>query len=85
MLNCHTQVEAKTASTNFTWLNSYLHISIRIFCTLFICFVLDGPLQSICLRTFCSKHSAFLKARTHEAVDFTMLTYFTSNLHSVKL
>ena len=29
----------------------------RILCTLFICFVLDGLLQSICFRMFCSIHS----------------------------
>ena len=39
-----------------------LHISIRIFCTMFICFVLDGLLQSIwnvLLQTFEAKY--FLK------------------------
>ena len=41
----------------YTWLSFYLHISIRIFCTLFICFVLDDLLESICFRIFCSKHS----------------------------
>ena len=35
----------------------YFHISIRIFCNLFICLVFDGLLQSICFRMFCSKHS----------------------------
>ena len=35
----------------------YFHISIRIFRTLFIFWVFDGVLQSICLRIFCSKHS----------------------------
>ena len=35
----------------------YFHISVRILCNLFICFVLDGLLQSICFRMFCSKHS----------------------------
>ena len=34
----------------------YFHISIRIFCNLFICLVFDGLLQSICLWMFCSKH-----------------------------
>ena len=35
----------------------HFHISIRIFCNLFICLVFDGLLQSICFRMFCSKHS----------------------------
>ena len=34
-------MEAKTASINLAWLYFYLDISIRIFCTLSICFVLD--------------------------------------------
>ena len=34
-----------------------LHISIKIFCILFICFVLDGLRESICCRMFFSKHS----------------------------
>ena len=55
--------ESKTASTNFIWSyfvfrNSFLfHISIRIFCILFICLVFDGLLQLIYFRMFCSKHS----------------------------
>ena len=35
----------------------YFHITIRIFCNLFIFLVFDGLLQSICFRIFCSKHS----------------------------
>ena len=35
----------------------YFYISIRMFCTLFICLVFDGLLQSICFRMFCSQHS----------------------------
>ena len=35
----------------------YFHISIRIFCNLFICLVFDGLLQSIYFRMFSSKHS----------------------------
>ena len=35
----------------------YFHISIGIFCNLFICFVFGGLLQSIGFRMFCSKHS----------------------------
>ena len=50
-------VEAKTASTNLTWLYLYFHISIRIFCTLLIWFVLDGILETICFLIFYSKHS----------------------------
>ena len=34
----------------------YFHISIQIFCNLFICLVFDGLLQSIYFRMFCSKH-----------------------------
>ena len=34
----------------------YEHISIQIFCTVFICFVFDDVLKSICFRTLCSKH-----------------------------
>ena len=34
-----------------------LHISIKIFCILFICFVLDGLWESISFRIFFSKHS----------------------------
>ena len=35
----------------------YFHISIRMFCNLFICLVFDGLLQSIYFWIFCSKHS----------------------------
>ena len=35
----------------------YFHISIGIFCNLFICLVFGGLLQSIGFRMFCSKHS----------------------------
>ena len=35
----------------------YFHISIRIFCNLFICLVFGSLLQSTCFRMFCSKHS----------------------------
>ena len=35
----------------------YFHISVRIFCNLFICFVFYGLFQSIYFRMFCSKHS----------------------------
>ena len=35
----------------------YFHISIRIFCNLFICLVFGGLLQSICFRMFSSNHS----------------------------
>ena len=35
----------------------YFHISILIFCNLFICLVFDSFLQSIYFRMFCSKHS----------------------------
>ena len=50
------QVEEKPSSTNFTWLYFYLHVLIRIFCPLFIRYVLDGLLQWIFLM-FSSKHS----------------------------
>ena len=36
---------------------SFFHISIRIFCTLFIFLVFDGLFQLIHFRMFCSKHS----------------------------
>ena len=35
----------------------YYHISLQIFCNLFICLVFDGLLQSIYFRMFCSKES----------------------------
>ena len=35
----------------------FFHISIRIFCTLFIFLVFDGLFQLIHFRMFCSKHS----------------------------
>ena len=63
MLYWYKQAETKTASTNFTWLcfvfpkALYFHISIWIFCNLFICVVFDGLLQSTCFWMFCSKHS----------------------------
>ena len=41
---------------NLTWLYFYLYCLMQIFCTLFICFALDGLLQSIRFRMFCSKH-----------------------------
>ena len=49
--------EANTGSTFLTCLYFYFHFSIWIFCTLFICLALDGLLQWICFRMFCSKHS----------------------------
>ena len=76
LTKCKQQVEAKTASINLTWFYFYLHSSIRLFCTLFNCFVLDGLLQSICYRMFCSKHSIIFE-KTY------VLTFFTSNLNSV--
>ena len=80
----HKQV--KTASTNLTWLYFYFHISIQIFCALFICFVLDGLLQSVCLRMFCSiKVRLLLITRTYQVGDLSLLTHFTSNLDFVKL
>ena len=39
----------------------YFRISIWIFCTQFICLVLDGLLQSLCFRMLCSKHSITLE------------------------
>ena len=39
----------------------YFHISIRIFCALFICLVFDGLLQWIYFRMFCSKHPLTLE------------------------
>ena len=75
--------DAKSASTNLTWLYFYLHSSMRVFCTLFICLALDGLLQSICFRMFCSKHSitfgnTYLLCCWLHCV--AVLTYFTSNL-----
>ena len=35
----------------------YFHISIRIFCNMFICLVFGSLLQLICFWMFCSKHS----------------------------
>ena len=58
--NCKYYQASKTASTGFAlyFLAAfYFHISVRIFCNLFICLVFDGLLQSICLGVFCSKHS----------------------------
>ena len=60
-LTLYKKAEAKTASTNFIYIYLltalYFHISIWIFCTLLICFVFDGLLQSIYFRMFSSKHS----------------------------
>ena len=64
MLTQYKQVQAKTTSTNLTWLYFYLHISIRIFCNLFICFVLDGLLQSICFGHYQTVHQSPLTS-TH--------------------
>ena len=73
--NLYKQLEAKTASTNLMWLYFYLHISLRIFCTLFICFVLDGLLQLICFRMFRSKYSITFENTysTYKVVDFTIV------------
>ena len=38
----------------------------------------------ICFRMFCSKQSITFEMRTYQVVDFTVLTYFKSNLDSVK-
>ena len=55
MVTEYKQVEAKNAITNLNSLYFYLRISIRIFCTLFIYFLLDGFLQSNCFRMFWNK------------------------------
>ena len=63
MLTWFKSTEAKTAGTTLPghilyFLTAlFFHISIRIFCTLFICLVFDGLLQLIYFRMFCSKHS----------------------------
>ena len=62
----------------------YFHVSIRIFCNLFICLVFDGFLQSVCFRMFCSKHSITFEMYLLSC-RFTMLTYFTSILDPVGL
>ena len=56
MVTEYKQVEAKNAITNLNSLYFYLRISIRIFCTLFIYFLLDGFLQ-IVFECFGTKHS----------------------------
>ena len=62
MLNWHKEAEKKLQVLTLTGFvlyfptALYFHISIRIFYILFICFVFDGLLQSICFRMFCSKH-----------------------------
>ena len=58
-----------------------------MFCTLFICFVLDGLLQSISFLMFYSKYLITFENTYLLSVDFTVLTYFTYftwNLDSVK-
>ena len=51
----------------------YFHISIRIYCNLFICLVFGSLLQSICFRMFCFKHSitfdTYLLSRWFHCVD----------------
>ena len=65
MLTYCKQVEAKTASTRLTCLYFYLHISIRIFCTLFICFELDGLLNRFAYKRFVPNIRLLLKTRTY--------------------
>ena len=62
----------------------YFHISIRIFCNLFICLVFDDVLQSIYFRMFCFKHSITFDTYL---LSFTYYVpkYFTSILDPVKL
>ena len=56
-------MQTKRSKEN-AWLYFYLHISIRIFLTLFICFVLDGLCNRLVFRLFCSKHSIIFE-NTH--------------------
>ena len=63
MLTWYKLLEAKTASTNFTWLyfktfDSFIfsNLNLNIY-THFISLVFDGLLQSVCFWMFCSKHS----------------------------
>ena len=58
----------------------YFHISIWIFCTLFICFALDGFLQLICFRMFCSSHSITFK-NTHL---LSYLLHFVADIFYIK-
>ena len=65
----------------------YFHISIRIFCNLFICLVFDGLLQSIYFRMFCSKHSItfdtyLLSCRFH-CVDIFYIKFRSSETFTI--
>ena len=62
----------------------YFHISIRIFCNLFICLVFDGLLQSIYFRMFCSKYSITFDTYLL-GCRFHYMTNVTSILDPVKL
>ena len=57
----------------------YFHISIQIFCNLFICLVFDGLLQSIYFRMFCSKHSitfdTYLQSCRFHCVDIFYISF----------
>ena len=61
------------------------HFSIRVFRTLLICLVFSGFLQSIVFECFVPNIRLLLKTGTYANVNFTVLTYFASNLDSVKL
>ena len=72
----------------------YYHISIQIFCNLFICLVFDGLLKSICLQMFCSKRSItfdkyLLRCRFHCVdtfyISFRSFETFTITNSSVML
>ena len=56
----------------------YFYISIQMFCTLFICLVFDGLLQSICFRMF-------LKLNSQHSITFENTYFLSCQFHRVDI
>ena len=78
MLTYYKQTKAETTSTNLTWLYFNLHILIRIFCTLFICFMVDDLLQFYCgdifyvKFRFCETFKAISSVTRNSLIEYFM-------------
>ena len=84
MLFHYKQVEAKTASTDLTWLYFCLHTSIILYSVYLFC-TQWSFFNRFFLECFVPNIQLLLKTQTHQVADFTVITYFTSNSDSAEL
>ena len=71
--------------TNITWLYFYLHISVRIFCILFLCFVLDDLFAIDLFSNFLFQTLNYALSCWFHCVDMLYIKFrFIRNFHSNK-